>query len=143
MQKQIFSFKFLPMLAVLLAVVLFQNCKDDEGDGHELSEDTTAPVLILTSPTEGQDFVNGDTIHIIGKVTDDVLLDEYLWSVRNVGGAIVHEAIVNIHNQTEHDIHEMRIVSGVLTALTWEVVVHVEDHRGNIVEKSVAINVGQ
>ncbi len=35
MQKQVFSFKFLPVLAVLLAMVIFQNCKDDEGSGSE------------------------------------------------------------------------------------------------------------
>lgn len=144
MQKQISDFKSIPMLAVLLAMFLFQNCKGAEGDGHELGEDTTPPVLTLISPTDGQNFVNGDTIQIIGKVTDDDSLHEYLWLIRNVReGPVVHEAIVGIHNQAEYDIHEISIVHGVLTALDWTVTVHVEDHSGNLAEESVTINVDQ
>ncbi|MCB0521105.1 MAG: hypothetical protein H6577_26825 [Lewinellaceae bacterium] len=143
MQKQIFSFKFLPMLTVLLAMVIFQNCKDDEGDSHEPGEDTTAPVLSLTSPTNGQNFVNGDTIHIMGTVTDETALHEYVWSIKDAGGATVHEATVSVHDKIEHDIHEMHVVSGVTAATTWTVTVHVEDHGENSDEESATLNVGQ
>ena len=130
------------MLAVLLAIVLFQNCKGDEGDG-QTGTDTTAPVLTLSSPTNGQPFVNGDTIHIMGKVTDETALHEYVWSIKDAGGTSVHEATVSVHDQIEHDIHEMHVVSGVTTASTWTVTVHVEDHGENSDEESVTVNVNQ
>lgn len=139
--KNIFS--SLKWILILCAATSFTllGCNKDNGDDGQGEGDTVAPTLSLNSPTEGQTFMNGDTILITAMATDETAMHEYVWTIKDGGGLTVHEATVSVHNETEHDIEEMYEVSGVTSADTWMVTIHVEDHGENSDEKSVTVNV--
>lgn len=139
--KSLFLLKWTIAIGIAILFTL-SACKNDD-DAHEPGEDMIAPVLTLSSPTEGQNFVNGDTIHIMGNATDETALHQYVWSIKDAAGSLLHEATESIHDQTEADIHQMHVVSDVTAATTWTVTIHVEDHGENESEKSININVAQ
>ena len=134
------SLKWILILSVVTSFTILACNKDNDDDGHS-EGDTTAPVLTLSSPTDGQDLADGETIHIMGMATDEKALHQYTWSIKDAAGDTVHEGTESIHDQTEAEIHHMHVISGVTQATTWTVTVLVEDHGENSDEKSVTVNV--
>ena len=137
-------FSFSLRLAVIFCAATFLvliSCNKDDGDDGHGEGDTVAPVLSLNSPTDGQTFMNGDTIHISAMATDETSMHEYVWTIKDAGGTTVHEATISVHDETEHDIEEMYEVSGIASNNTWTISIQLEDHGGNMDEKMVTVNV--
>lgn len=134
------SFKWVLILSAAISLTLVACNKDNGDDGHG-EGDTVAPILSINSPTEGQTFMNGDTIHITAMAIDETAMHQYVWTIKDEGGSIIHEATVSVHNETEHDIEEMYEVGRIVSATTWTVSIQLEDHGENKDEKSVTVNV--
>lgn len=115
------------------------SCDDDELD----KRDFIHPVLVLTSPQEGQVFANGDTIRIAALVSDNVLLNDYLWGIRDTAGVVVPDTITYLQEKMEDEIRGMYIVNGVTAIALWTVAIHAEDESYNSVEERVNIVVSQ
>lgn len=60
------------ILGILAASILFA-CKKEEDQLQEDEVDTTTPVVTITSPDDSLVYQNGDTVHMIGTVTDNEL----------------------------------------------------------------------
>lgn len=139
MGNTIFKFRKCAILLGTASLLCLASCKDDELD----ERDFIHPVLVLTSPQEGQVFANGDTIRIAALVTDNVLLNDYLWGIRDTAGVVVPDTITFLHKKMEDKIRGMHVVSGVTGIALWTVNIHAEDESYNAVEKKVNIIVSQ
>lgn len=107
-------------------------------------EDTQSPRLTVKSPLEGQTYKNGDTIRIEASVTDNELLHEYIWGIRDdTLGVVVPDTIAYAHEKMEHSFSGVYVVTGVTATALWKVTVHADDERHNSDEKQVNIVVGQ
>ena len=127
------------MLLGTATLLCLASCDDDC-----LQVDTQSPRLTVTSPQEGQAYKNGDTIRIEASVTDNELLHEYIWGIRDdTSGVVVPDTIAYAHEKMEHSFSGVYVVSGVTTTALWKVTVHADDEKHNSDEKQVNIVVGQ
>jgi len=60
------NLKFVLLIALLLALIV--GCK---------KEDTEKPVITISSPTEASSYKQGETINVVGKITDNENLKQY------------------------------------------------------------------
>ena len=80
--------KFVQMKTILsfLLIILLLGCSKDLAT----KKDTVLPVIAITSPTNGQNFITGQTIQITGTITDDNFIAEVHIHVTNTNtGALL------------------------------------------------------
>ena len=108
---------------------------------HVITEnDTSYPVLEITTPTSNQVFTSGSSINITGKVTDNSLYQGTI-SIRNdATGAIVKEQNYEIHYIGTYNFSLAHILS-VTVSTDFTVIVKFEDHGHNQSSKAVQITV--
>ncbi len=104
-------------------------------------DDTTAPQILIFTPTDNQVFSNGNTISVTGRVTDDLGL--YRGTVRIVNDATGF-ALIN----QPYDIHGILLynfniphTAAVNTVSNYTITVSFEDHGSNVITKSVKVKV--
>lgn len=74
------------ILSFLLIILLLLGCSKDSAT----KKDTVLPVIAITSPTNGQNFITGQTIQITGTITDDNFIAEVHIHVTNTNtGALL------------------------------------------------------
>ena len=103
--------------------------------------DTTPPVVLIQTPSEGQVFSNGSTVAITGRVTDENGLYRGVIRVTNdANGALLREQLYEIHGLLGYNfsLNYTATVSGVSN---YTVTVSFEDHGYNSSSKSVKIRV--
>jgi hypothetical protein len=111
-------------------------------DNHIIdNNDVIAPVIEITTPTDGQVFANGNSINVTGKVTDDGGL--YRGSIRitnDANGSLVKEQLYEIHGFQSFNFNISHTTS--ITAVSdYTVTVRFEDHGTNVTAASVKVKV--
>ena len=137
-------FFYSAILVFLLACSKANDTADDTGTGgpHVVTpSDTTAPEIIILTPTLNQVFANGGVINITGKITDDFGL--YRGTIR-----VVNDATGNIIMNQAYEIHGLLLYNfsinhtvSTLAAADYTVKVSFEDHGLNATTKSVKVKV--
>ncbi len=104
------------------------------------TNDTTYPVLEVTTPADNQVYTSGNAINITGKVSDNSLYQGTI-SIRNdETGAIVREQNYEIHYIPVYNFSLSHQLS-VTTPTEFTVIVKFEDHGYNRTTKAVQIKV--
>lgn len=113
----------------------------DDGSGTHINtpNDTTAPEIIITTPTANQVFSSGQVINITGRITDDYGL--YRGSIKVVNDATGF-ALVNqpyeIHGFLLYNFNLNHTVA-TPTVSDYTITVSFEDHGSNVTTKSVKV----
>lgn len=137
--------KRLRLLYGVLGVFILVSCSKGGGtpdDNHIIdNNDVIAPVIEITTPTDGQVFTNGNSINVTGKVTDDGGL--YRGSIRitnDANGALVKEQLYEIHGFQSFNFN-ISHTTAVTTVSDYTVTVRFEDHGTNVTAASVKVKV--
>jgi len=112
-----------------------------EDPEHAISEqDTTYPVLEITTPTNNQVFTSGSTINITGKVSDNSIYQGTI-SIRNdATGVIVKEQNYEIHYIGTYNFSLSHTLT-VTASTDFTVIVKFEDHGLHQTTKAVQVTV--
>ncbi|MDZ4793333.1 MAG: hypothetical protein SGI83_03560 [Bacteroidota bacterium] len=131
-----------------LTLVIFSCSKggdpaDDGGGGPHVvtPDDVTPPVITITTPTINQVFLNGSTISITGKLTDDYGL--YRGTIRvinDANGAVIVNQAYEIHGLLLYNF-SLNHTASVAGVTDYTVTVAFEDHGNNIASKSIKLKV--
>lgn len=119
---------FLSFLLSLVSVVACHKAEDD-------SDDMTAPVLTITSPTDNASM-NGAVV-ITGQATDNSLHEMSIKITKDADGSILWEKSPTVHDLTEYAINQTWTPSGIMASTPVTLTVTVEDHNENAVTKTV------
>ncbi len=128
----------------ILTVVLISCSKGGSvpDDQHIIdNNDLIAPVIEITTPTDGQVFSYGNSISVTGKVTDVGGL--YRGSIRitnDANGALIKEQLYEIHGFQLYNFNITHPAS-VAVASDYTVTVRFEDHGNNVTAASVKVKV--
>lgn len=130
------------VIALTVVIVLFTACsKGSSGDHVDNDDDVIAPVIVITTPTNGQIFSNGNTINVTGKVTDAGGL--YRGSIRitnDADGAVVREQLYEIHGFLSFNLNVSHLTA-ITAATDYTVTIRFEDHGSNETSASVKVKV--
>ena len=109
------------------------NSGGGDGIGHDPTvSDTTAPVLQIYTPVENQVFVNGNTINITGKITDDLGLYQGVIRITDdANGSILKEQRYEIHYVLAYNFNISYTTFNVSSPADYTVTVSFEDHGLN------------
>ena len=137
-------FFYSAIMVFLLACSKGNGAADDTGTGgpHVVTpNDTTAPEIIILTPTLSQVFANGGIINITGKITDDFGL--YRGTIR-----VINDATGNILMNQAYEIHGLLLYNfsinhtvAALIATDYTITITFEDHGLNATTKSVKVKV--
>jgi hypothetical protein len=135
-------------LSVLSSVLLFISCSksgttvaDDDGPHVYVPTDSIAPVLEIYTPVQNQEFANGSSVSITGKISDDLGL--YRGSVKMVNdanGSVLLNQAYEIHGLLQYNFN-LNQAASVTAQTVYTITVSFEDHGYNSVTKSVKIKV--
>lgn len=134
---------FLAVSAVIFSCSKGGESTDDGSGGTHVNtpNDTTPPEIVITTPSAGQVFSNGQVINITGRITDDYGL--YRGTIKVVNDATGY-AMVNqpyeIHGFLLYNFSLNHTVS-VAGASDYTVTVSFEDHGSNVTTRSVKVKV--
>jgi len=117
--------KSLKMLFVLFGFTLVMaSCSKD---------DTTGPVITITSPAEGATLERGKTYPVVGTVTDDEELAEIV-----AGG----NKITSFDSPTKHTLTNLTLTFGQTdTLVNYRISFTAKDKAGNVTSKDVNFKV--
>ncbi|MBI5372587.1 MAG: hypothetical protein HZA79_11255 [Sphingobacteriales bacterium] len=116
----------------------------DTGSGgpHVVTDnDTTRPVLEITSPVSNQVYASGSTISVSGKISDDLGL--YRGNIRitnDANGEILKEQLYEIHGVLLYNFN-ISYPASVTAVSDYTVAVFFEDHGLNGVSRTLKIKV--
>lgn len=126
--------KFLSLLATVL-VISFTSCEH----GHD--DDTENPEIVLTTPSDQQQFGLTDTIDIVGHITDNHDLHELLVKLtRNEDGDTLLYFTPTVHALTEYHLDTFYVANETdhkhytLQIIAW-------DHENNADSLSYVLHV--
>ena len=131
MKKQ----NLLLLIALIVSAFAFNACKDDDDD-H--GTDTTAPVLTIEEPTEGES-ISGE-VHIHGKVTDESLHVMEIKVTQDSDGSELFKATPAVHDETEYHFDE-HFTPTVAEEIPVTLTIMVEDHSDHTTTKTVKFKV--
>ncbi len=118
----------------------------DDGSGgggpHIVTDnDTTRPVLTITTPVSNQVYPNGSAVSVTGTITDDLGL--YRGNIRitnDVTGEILKEQLYEIHGVLTYNFNVS--ATATVTAVTdYTISVFYEDHGLNGVSRTLKVKV--
>lgn len=119
--------------AVLLITASFFSCTEEHDHG-----DHDAPVISITSPAGSAMFMNNDTIHITGMVTENDDLHELLVEIRKPDHTVLFSQAPTVHGLDTFLLDMVYPVTGMTSASDAQLVVIASDHSENI--DSVVVN---
>jgi hypothetical protein len=105
----------------ITAIVLFARCKKDSGNAQ-------GPVITLVSPTNHQQFTAGQTVSIIGNVSEDDGLHEVHLHVRNKSTGA---DLLNIEEHPDTKSLDISKTFTVQASVTYSIELEATDHSGN------------
>lgn len=114
---------------------------DDGGGGPHIvtDNDTTRPLLTVTTPVSNQVYTNGSSISVSGSITDDLGL--YRGSIRitnDITGEILKEQLYEIHGVLSYNFNVAAIAT-VTAATDFTINVFYEDHGLNGVSRTLKV----
>jgi hypothetical protein len=137
------KWKFI-LIAFAVTTVIACSRGGDEGVGgggpHVIvPDDTTAPQIVIFTPTDNQVFSNGNMISITGRVTDDYgLYRGTVKIVNDANGVAMVSQPYEIHGLLLYNFNVPH-TANVSTTSNYTVTVSFEDHGLNSTTKSVKI----
>jgi len=118
-------------LSFLLLLTAFFSCHEAEDD----SNDTTDPVLTITSPASNAS-ING-AVTITGLATDNSLHEMEIKITKDADGSTLWDANPKVHDLTEYAIAQTWTPTGITAPTAVTLTVTVEDHNDHAVTKTV------
>lgn len=139
------NFKSL-LLFGISALTLFACKKDDDP-----VRDTTAPLITLTSPSNDSEIVSGNTLNIIGTVSDNVTVNEIKIEIhpsddghthQKAGATPFEEIRIISVNAPNFNLNEEFLIPAEASAGKYHILIFAVDNSGNeapFVEKDIYI----
>ncbi|MDX5421204.1 MAG: DUF4625 domain-containing protein [Hymenobacteraceae bacterium] len=128
-------------LFLLLFSFTFFACDDDD----DAVLDTTAPTIVITSPTNGQNFNAGDQMNVRADITDNFGLEEVRVLITPPGGTpqLVDDDSINdfLNDDREKDLDIDVDIDANATPGVYRVTVEADDDAGNTASQFVTVNV--
>ena len=110
---------------VVLMTLSFAACKK--------ISDKTAPIITITSPTDGQMFGKGDSMSVVYTITDeDVHEYSFDWINTTTGDTLTTEG-----GHTHGNVSVNKKFKLPSDAFNLKILINAEDHTGNVNSKSV------
>ena len=134
---------------ILFAGILYSCSKSgttpfDPGGGNPGGfnpTDTIAPQITINTPAASQNFNNGNTISITGKVTDDYgLYRGSIKVVNDANGMVLQNQLYEIHGFLLYNFSLNHLATTSVVA-DYTITVSFEDHGNNSSSRSVKIKV--
>lgn len=130
------------LLMYFLAVAIMVSCSSDDEDSTEPA-DTQAPVVSVSSPTNGEKFEPGDRIHGDGEITDNTALSQMRIDIHWAGDDHSHgktatkwEYVEDFDiSGTSWDFHEDITIPGDAEDGKYHFIVYALDAAGNQSER--------
>ena len=95
---------------------------------HEfLNNDSTYPVIQITTPVENQVFASGAIINVTGKVTDNSIYQGSVKIINDVNNAVLKEQLYEIHGLELYNFN-LAYTATVAMQSNYSVIVTFEDH---------------
>lgn len=113
-----------------LLPVLFYACNKEEND-------TQSPVVIVTNPTEGAYVKSGDTISIVGQISDEELHELHLDIVKQNDTTLYFESQPTVHELQSYSLNERWIVPILKDTTAVVLSVEAHDHHEHSTKKEV------
>ncbi|MBL0269184.1 MAG: hypothetical protein IPP99_11110 [Chitinophagaceae bacterium] len=140
--------KGLLLLMAFMSVLVYSCSRGgspvDDGSGNphvENPTDTTPPVITISTPTESQTYTSGSTIHMTGRISDDLgLYRGTIKLVNDANGLVLKEQAYEIHGLLAYNF-SLSHTAVVSAAADYTVTVSFEDHGLNTVTRSVKVKV--
>ncbi|WP_242919177.1 DUF4625 domain-containing protein [Pontibacter liquoris] len=134
--------KKLNWLFALLFVLAFTACDDDDND---VTLDTTAPVITITSPTANASYAAGAQVPFKATVTDNEGLDKLTVSVTDAGGTVrqVDDQKIRdfLNDNTKKDLELNIGLDANAAAGSYTIIVTATDKQGNNASQSIGFTV--
>ena len=110
-------------------------------DPHVVNlNDTIFPVITANNPLPDQVFINGETITIEGKVTDQGLYRGNIQILNTASSTIIKEQAYEIHGLLEYNF-SLSYPTSVSSISDYTITVWFQDHGLNITTKTVKVKV--
>src|SRR5438270_8060113 len=113
-----------------IIVAAAAGCKKD-------STDTTAPVITLTSPTDGQAFTAGQTVHVTANISDNDEIHEVHLYVTNVATG---DTIANFEEHLDAGSYTLDQTFAVQAGVSYKIEVDANDHSNNEAQKILHVS---
>jgi hypothetical protein len=132
-------------LSWVAIVILFAACTRG-GDPVEepihqfLNDDTTDPVIQITTPADNQVFTSGANINVTGKVTDNSLYQGSIKIINNANNAVLKEQLYEIHGLQLYNFN-LAYAATVAAQSNYSVIVTFDDHGGHTSADTVKVKV--
>jgi hypothetical protein len=139
------------MICASLIILTLASCSRggaviDDGSGgggpHVFNPtDTNGPVITITTPSNNQVFISGNTINVTGRITDDYGL--YRGTIRIINdatGGEIKGQVYEIHGLRTFD-YNISHTTSVTVPSDYTVVVSFEDHGLNVTTSYVKVKV--
>lgn len=123
------------ILVLLLTTVLFACKKEEDHHDHDHSHDevdTTTPVVTINSPSDSLVYHNGDTVHMIGTISDNDLHNGEIKIMDDTTAFEYYGYYHHIHETTSAVINFDYIVSGVTQNSAATLTYMYNDHADNM-----------
>lgn len=120
-------------LVIALAALSFAACH------HHDEDDTTDPVLTITSPTANASISGAVTI--AGTLTDESLHELSIKITKDADNSELFSAAPSVHDETSYTIAETWTPTGITTETPVTLTVIAEDHSEHTVTKTVKFSV--
>ena len=113
-----------------LAISVFTSCKKEDDD-HQHDNDSTPPVVLISSPLASNTYNKGDTVRIFAKVSD-ASLHELLVRIENDSNRMEYFRYTPVvHDLTYYEV-DTYWVNNVSSQVKASVIVTAEDHSSNV-----------
>jgi hypothetical protein len=122
------------LLFIFLVTTFFFACKKEEDHDHNHDEttDTTYPVVTIDSPVENEMFHNGDTVHMIGLVTDNELHNGVIKIIDDTTAFEYYSYYHYVHETSSSVIDFDYVVTGVTQNSAVTITFTYDDHAEHV-----------
>lgn len=134
-------------MLVCWAVIIVFVAACSKGDPSEeepihqfLNDDTTYPVIQITTPADNQVFTSVANINVTGKVTDNSLYQGSIKITNDANNALLKEQLYEIHGLQLYNFN-LAYTATVAAQSNYSVIITFDDHGGHTSADTVKIKV--
>ncbi len=105
---------------------------------HDDDSDTSSPVVTITKPAESS-AVTG-SLQIVIAVSDNSLHEMKIEVLKDSDNSVLVSEKPSVHDKTSYNFDKTYTLSGITDLVPMTLKVKVEDHGGNVTEKTLKFN---
>jgi hypothetical protein len=116
------------LITALFVCIAFSACK---------KADTTAPMVHITNPTDGQSFTAGQTIHVQATLSDNTEIHHIHCRVDNTNTG---QEILHFEDHIDQSTYNMDQSFTTQAGVTYKIEVEADDHSGNDTKVDISVS---